>query len=137
MHIIRFTQFFQLRIPKTALFLFLTNANLHIHFQKCFAFGGFQATSTCTGRSNAQTTYSYVTFCENTTFCPGPQIGDFVPLTLRRSRKPRDHNYGAKEGFKLQRDVQNCNCNMYHTGFSIRAPRWPPAQRPPESAMFP
>lgn len=51
----------------------------------------------------------------NTTLRPGPQIRDFVPLTLRGCWKPRCHNYGAKEGFILQSYAQNWNCNMYGT----------------------
>jgi hypothetical protein len=47
MHIIRFTQFFQIRINKTLPFLFLTNANLHTHFQTRIAVGGLHAMPTC------------------------------------------------------------------------------------------
>jgi hypothetical protein len=39
MHIIRFSHFFRLRIPKTLPFLFLPNATLNPDFQTCTAFG--------------------------------------------------------------------------------------------------
>ena len=57
--IIRFTQFFQLRIPKTLPFLFLPNANLNPDFEKRITAGGFQATSTCPGKSNDRQTSAF------------------------------------------------------------------------------
>jgi hypothetical protein len=56
MHILRFTQSFQLRIPKTLPFLLLPNVNLNPDFQERITLGRFQTILTCISNSNAQTT---------------------------------------------------------------------------------
>jgi len=51
-HIIRFPQLLQLsKNSKILAFLFLPNANLNPNFQKCIAFGRFQAMTTCPTKS--------------------------------------------------------------------------------------
>ena len=56
MHIIKFTQLFQLNKNSKHLTFFLPNANLNSDFHTCIAIGGFHATPTSQSRGNTETT---------------------------------------------------------------------------------